>query len=574
MTLPLIRESQVAFRHAAEKWLAQDPDPVTRAELEALLAEAGDVNEPGIQISDDDESPRAEAWRELRDRFATRLSFGTAGLRGRQAAGPNRMNRVTVAQAARGFADYLTARKDAPSVVIGYDARVNSDVYARDTAELMQAAGVKATLLPRPLPTPVLAFAVRHFDASAGVMVTASHNPKWDNGYKVYLGNEDQGSQIVPPADTEIAAAIEHVAQQMTVPDLPRSQDYEIAPESVVDAYVTETAKVFSAPVVPLKVAYTPLHGVGLETFRRVLEAAGIPLPEIVAQQAAPDGTFPTVAFPNPEEPGALDLAYETGQKTGANLIIAHDPDADRLAVAVWVDDRWRLFGGNEIGRMLGWRAAKAAGDAGGTLATSLVSSPALSKIAAHYGLDYAETQTGFKWISRAAGIVYGYEEALGYLVNPETVRDKDGVSAALAILELAMIEAAQGRSLADLDNEFTEQFGAFESRQVALRYESRHALPKVMAGLRADFPTQVGEVTVAKVRDLQTDPQPANIIRIELEDETRIMIRPSGTEPKVKVYIDANCVDGTLAERKASAASRADAAAVAMRALLTPDDE
>ncbi|MDJ1371342.1 phospho-sugar mutase [Gulosibacter molinativorax] len=571
--LPLNRESQVAFRHAAESWLAQDPDPETRAELESLLAQAGDINKPGVTLQDADDSPGARAWRELRDRFGTRLSFGTAGLRGRQAAGSNRMNRVTVAQAARGLADYLVSRGGSPSVVIGYDARINSDVYARDTAELMMAAGVKATLLPRPLPTPVLAFAVRWLGTSAGIMVTASHNPKWDNGYKVYLGDEDQGSQIVPPADKEIATAIANVANTMKVPDLPRSQDYETAPESLVAAYITETAKVFQAPVVPLKVAYTPLHGVGRDTFRAVLEKAGVPLPEIVKEQADPDGTFPTVDFPNPEEPGALDLAYATGDATGASLILAHDPDADRLAVAVRVAEGWRLFGGNEIGRMLGWRAAKAAAASGqldGTLATSLVSSPALSKIAERYGLGYAETQTGFKWISRAPGIIYGYEEALGYLVNTDTVRDKDGVSAALAILELAMLEAAKGRTLDDLDNAFTEEFGAYESRQVALRYESVDVLPKVMAGLRAKFPEQVGDVAVATAHDLETDPQPANIIRLELADDTRIMIRPSGTEPKIKVYIDANSISGTVAERKASAASRADAAASAMRAMLT----
>ncbi|KAB1644769.1 phospho-sugar mutase [Gulosibacter chungangensis] len=576
MTLPLIRESQVALQHAAKHWLEQDPDPATRAELESLLAQAGDVNEPHQEIQDADDSPRAQAWREIRDRFGTRLQFGTAGLRGRQEAGPNRMNRVTVAQAARGLADYLIAREDAPSIVIGYDARINSDIYARDTAELMQAAGVNATILPRPLPTPVLAFAVRHLDASAGVMVTASHNPKWDNGYKVYLGKQDQGSQIVPPADREIATAIEAVAKHQRVPDLPRSHDYQTASESLIDSYVTETAALFNAPVTPLKVAYTPLHGVGRDTFHRVLETAGIPLPQIVPEQADPDGTFPTVEFPNPEEPGALDLAYATGDASDADLILAHDPDADRLAVAVPAEGGWRLFGGNEIGRMLGWRAAKAAAAAGqleGTLATSLVSSPALSKVAAHYGLGYAETQTGFKWISRAEGIIYGYEEALGYLVNPETVRDKDGVSAALAILELAMLEAAEGRTLADLDNEFTVQFGAFESRQVALRYDSVQVLPKVMDALRAEFPATVGEVAVSAVYDFETAPQPANILRVELADETRIMIRPSGTEPKIKVYIDANSTEGTVSERKVSAASRADAAATAMRALLTPTE-
>lgn len=574
MTLPLIRESQVALRNAATSWLEQDPDKTTRAELTALLDRLGDLNAPGEKITDDDTSDRAEAWREVRDRFATRLQFGTAGLRGRQGAGSNRMNRVVVAQAARGLADFLRSRGDAdPSVVIGYDARINSDVYARDTAELMQAAGVRATLLPRALPTPVTAFAVRHLDASAGVMVTASHNPKWDNGYKVYLGGADNGSQIVPPADAEIAAAIEAVATGSKVTELPRDTGYTVADESLVEAYIAATAKVLQHTPVPLKVAYTAMHGVGWETYSRVLDTLGIEHPEVVAEQIAPDGTFPTVDFPNPEEPGALDLSYATASRVGAQLIIAHDPDADRLAVAETDGNGgWHLFGGNDIGKLLGWRAAKlaAAAGTGGTLSTSLVSSPALSAIAAHYGLGYAETQTGFKWISRADGIIYGYEEALGYLVNTDTVRDKDGLSAALAVLDLAYAQAAEGKTLQDLDDEFGEQFGVFASRQVALRFDDPAQLPAVMAEVRATPPTVVGEVAVTEVHDFETDPQPANIVRLRLEDGTRIMIRPSGTEPKIKVYIDAVSADGALAERRAAATAQAEAAATAMRALLS----
>lgn len=574
MTLPLIRESQVALRSAATAWLEQDPDETTRAELTALLDRLGELNAPGEKITDDDTSDRAVAWREVRDRFATRLQFGTAGLRGRQGAGSHRMNRVVVAQAARGLADFLRSRDDtAPSVVIGYDARINSDVYARDTAELMQAAGVRATLLPRALPTPVTAFAVRHLDASAGVMVTASHNPKWDNGYKVYLGGADNGSQIVPPADAEIAAAIEAVATASKVTELPRDTGYTVADESLVDAYVAATAKVLQHEPVPLKVAYTAMHGVGWETYARVLDTLGIEHPEVVAEQIAPDGTFPTVDFPNPEEPGALDLSYATASRVGAQLIIAHDPDADRLAVAE-ADGQggWHLFGGNDIGKLLGWRAAKlaAAAGTGGTLSTSLVSSPALSAIAAHYGLGYAETQTGFKWISRADGIIYGYEEALGYLVNTDTVRDKDGLSAALAVLDLAYAQAAEGKTLQDLDDEFGEQFGVFASRQVALRFDDPAQLPRVMADVRATPPSVVGEVPVTEVHDFETDPQPANIVRLRLEDGTRIMIRPSGTEPKIKVYIDAVSADGGLAERRAAATAQAEAAATAMRALLS----
>ncbi|MFD2674609.1 phospho-sugar mutase [Gulosibacter bifidus] len=573
MTLPLIRESQVALRNAATSWLEQDPDLETREELTQLLETAGDVNEPGVELADDDASDRAAAWRELRDRFATRLQFGTAGLRGRQEAGPNRMNRVTVGQAARGLADFLLARGDYPSVVVGYDARVNSEVYARDTAEIMQAAGVRVTLMPSQVPTPVLAFAVRHLNASAGVMVTASHNPKWDNGYKVYLGDDDNGSQIVPPSDAEIAAAIKNVAETMRVNELPRNSEYQFASETLIDSYVLETARVLGTEPTDLRFAYTAMHGVGWETFARVLDEAGVARPVTVDAQLQPDGQFPTVDFPNPEEAGALDLAYETASAADAELIIAHDPDADRLAVAIPdADGSWRRFGGNDIGKLLGWRAAKLLAAAGetGTLATSLVSSPALSVVAKRFGLNYVETQTGFKWISRAPEIAYGYEEALGYLVNPETVRDKDGISAAMAILDLAFAQAAEGKTLADLDDEFTAEFGAFESRQVAIRYADAGQLPAVMTKLRAEAPTVVGAVTVAEFYDFETAEAPANILRLQLADGTRIMIRPSGTEPKIKVYIDAVSTDGSIAERREAAAAQADAAAEAMHALLT----
>ena len=573
-TLPLIRQSQVALRAAATSWRDQDPDPITRDELDALLARLGDLSPDGVEITESDATDRACAWRELRDAFATRLAFGTAGLRGRQAPGPNRMNRVIVGQAARGFADFLLARAASgetstpPTIVIGYDGRHNSERYARDTAEIMQAAGVEATLLPRLLPTPVLAFAVRHLGASAGVMVTASHNPKWDNGYKVYLGDADAGSQIVPPADAEIAAAIDAVARSQRVDELPRSDGYAIADESVIDAYVERTAEVFRGEVTPLKVVYTAMHGVGWETYAKVLERIGIPAHTIVPEQIEPDGDFPTVDFPNPEEPGALDLAYTVAERDGADLIISHDPDADRLAVAARGPRGWERFGGNDIGKFLGWRAAKLS-DGTGTLSTSLVSSPAMSRVAERYGLGYAETQTGFKWISRADGIIYGYEEALGYLVDPDKVRDKDGISAAVAILDLAMGLAREGRSLLDLEDEFATEFGAFESRQVAQRFDDAGRLVEVMAALRAAPPTRVGDVEVVAFHDLATDAAPANILRLELADGTRIMIRPSGTEPKIKSYIDATCAEGDLAARRATAAARADAATNGMRMLL-----
>jgi len=332
----------------AKAWRDQDPDPVTRAELEALIADA--------------ETGDAAAVAALRDRFDSRLAFGTAGLRGELGAGPNRMNRVLVSQAAAGFARFLVGRESHPSVVIGYDGRVNSDVFARDTAELMAGAGVRAILLPRALPTPVLAFAVRHLGASAGVMVTASHNPPRDNGYKVYLGGRDQGSQIVAPVDGEIHEAILQVATTTSIDQLPRSTDFETAGEEVVDAYVAATVSLVprgeGAPArTTVPFVYTAMHGVGWEVARRVFLDAGLGEPTVVAEQIEPDGAFPTVAFPNPEEPGAMDLSYATATRAGAQLIIANDPDADRLAVAIpdaSAEAGWRRLTGNEVGALLG----------------------------------------------------------------------------------------------------------------------------------------------------------------------------------------------------------------------------
>lgn len=572
--MPINRQRQLALRHAAERWLAQDPDDTTRVELNAILTAAGEPTSVQDDITPETPGEAAAAWRELEDRFGTRLAFGTAGLRGRQGAGTNRMNRVLVAQAARGFADYLLARAERegtgqPSIVIGYDARINSERYARDTAELMQAAGVRATLLPRLLPTPVLAFAVRELGASAGVMVTASHNPKWDNGYKVYLGGTDGGSQIVSPADAEIAACIDRVANEELVNELPRANDYQLAPESIIDAYVAATARVFQGTVQPLKIVYTPMHGVGWETFQKVLATLGIPDPIVVDEQIEPDGSFPTVDFPNPEEPGALDLAFAAAERTSADIVIAHDPDADRLAVALRNSDgAWERLGGNDIGKLLGWRTAKhleARGETtGATLATSLVSSPALSKVAAAYGLGYAETLTGFKWISRAEGIVYGYEEALGYLVNPESVHDKDGISASVAILEMAMQLAAEGRTIRDLDAEFAERFGSFVSVQKSVRFERVSDIPVVMTKLRGALPTVLEGVTVTSAEEIDKD-----IIRLRLADGTRVMVRPSGTEPKIKCYVDAVGMEGTAAERSATARAASSRAANAMAEVL-----
>ncbi|MER7796963.1 phospho-sugar mutase [Microbacterium sp. NPDC096154] len=521
----------------ARAWLAQDPDDETRAELAELIRRS--------EAGDDD------AADDLAARFDGRLQFGTAGLRGRLGAGSNRMNRVLVAQAAAGFAAFLRERdaEGTPTVVIGYDGRRNSDVFARDSAELFAGAGLRAILLPRRLPTPVLAFAVRHLDADAGVMVTASHNPPDDNGYKVYLGGRDAGSQIVAPSDAAIAASIRRVADTLSVPDLPRSSGYEIADEAVVEAYVAATAAVGPAPegAAGTRWVYTAMHGVGGETFARVLEAAGYPAPTAVPEQIEPDGTFPTVAFPNPEEPGAMDLAFATARAADAEFVIAHDPDADRLAVAIPVaegtgEGGWRRLTGNEVGLLLGRRAARAAaGTPGASLACSLVSSPGLGAIAERHGLDFHETLTGFKWISRAPGLVFGFEEALGYLVNPDTVRDKDGISAAIALLELAGEARGRGATIADLLDELTGEIGFYASGQVSVRVDDLSVIGRIMAALRADPPASFGEHAVARADDLLQDPARlgGDVLRYALDDGSRIIFRPSGTEPKLKVYLD-----------------------------------
>ncbi|MGX1701239.1 phospho-sugar mutase [Microbacterium sp. NPDC055357] len=525
------------MRARAASWLAQDPDGETRGELRALLA-AADEGDPAAAAS-------------LTDRFSTRLAFGTAGLRGRLGAGSNRMNRVLVGQAAAGFAAYLREKAgadDTPTVVIGYDGRRNSDVFARDSAEIFAGAGLRVILLPRLLPTPVLAFAVRYFDAAAGVMVTASHNPPDDNGYKVYLGGADGGSQIVAPADAEIAAHIQRVADEGDLAAIPRSLAYATAPEAVIDEYVAATAAV--APAGPgadgFSWVYTAMHGVGWQTFARVLGDAGYPLPTLVEAQTEPDGAFPTVSFPNPEEPGAMDLAFESARAAGAELVVANDPDADRLAVAIpdaAAEGGWRRLSGNQVGLLLGWRAARlAAGTDGASLACSLVSSPGLAAVAEHYGLDFHATLTGFKWISRAPGMVFGFEEALGYLVNPETVRDKDGISAAVAILGLATDAREEGRSLVDLLDEFDATFGSFASDQIAVRVDDVSTIARIMGALRTEHPAAIGDVAVERIDDLLAGVDglpPGDVLRLWLTDGSRVLVRPSGTEPKLKLYLD-----------------------------------
>ncbi len=501
----------------AKSWLAQDPDPATRAELAALI-DSG-------------------ATDELEDRFKAMLEFGTAGLRGALGAGPNRMNRVVVTMAAAGLAAYLKANgaTSTDSVVIGYDARHNSDVFARDTAEIMTGAGLRALVLPRPLPTPLVAFGIRHLGAVAGVMVTASHNPPQDNGYKVYLGD---GSQIVPPADSEIASEIAKISD---IRLLPRGDSGEVLGEEVIAAYAACAGKVIK-PNGPrdLNLVYTPLHGVGGETVRDVLAAAGFPAAHFVPEQAEPDPDFPTVSFPNPEEPGAMDLAMALAAQVGADVVVANDPDADRCAAAVPTDLGWRMLRGDEVGALLGdhlLRQGRA-----GVYANSIVSSSLLGTMAKAHGQPHEETLTGFKWIGRVEGLVFGYEEALGYCVDPGKVRDKDGVSALLLMCELAAELKQAGLTLVDRLDEIASTYGVHATDQLSVRMSDLSQIPATMDRLRTTPPTSLGGLAVDGIDDLALGSAllpPTDGLRFRLAEGARVIVRPSGTEPKIKCYLE-----------------------------------
>ncbi|MBZ6289475.1 phospho-sugar mutase [Streptomyces olivaceus] len=502
----------------AKAWLAEDPDPDTRAELAALID--------------------AEDHAALTARFAGTLQFGTAGLRGELGAGPMRMNRSVVVRAAAGLAAYLKKQGHTDGlVVVGYDARHKSADFALDTAAVMTGAGLRAAVLPRPLPTPVLAFAIRHLGAVAGVEVTASHNPPRDNGYKVYLGD---GSQIVPPADAEIAAEIDAVR---TLHDVPRPETgWQTLPGDVLDAYLTRTDAVL-APDSPrtARTVYTALHGVGKDTLLAAFARAGFPQPVLVTEQADPDPEFPTVAFPNPEEPGAMDLAFAQARETNPDLIIANDPDADRLAVAVPDGTDWRMLRGDEVGALLAAHLVTRGRGAHGTFAESIVSSSLLGRIAAKAGLPHAETLTGFKWIARVEDIRYGYEEALGYCVDPEGVRDKDGITAALLITELASTLKEAGRTLLDLLDDLAVEHGLHATDQLSVRVEDLSLIAAAMHRLREQPPTGLAGLPVTNAEDLTrgTDTlPPTDGLRYTL-DGARVVVRPSGTEPKLKCYLE-----------------------------------
>ncbi|WP_181802441.1 phospho-sugar mutase [Streptomyces shenzhenensis] len=519
----------------ARTWQAEDPDPETRDEL-AKLIDAGDLTE-------------------LSARFSGTLQFGTAGLRGELGAGPMRMNRSVVIRAAAGLAAYLKNHGHGTgTVVIGYDARHKSADFAHDTAAVMTGAGLKAVVLPRPLPTPVLAFAIRHLGAVAGVEVTASHNPPRDNGYKVYLGD---GSQIVPPADAEISAEIQAVT---TLHDVPRPDTgWETLDDTVLEAYLARTDAVL-APGSPrtARTVYTAMHGVGRDTLLAAFARAGFPAPILVAEQADPDPDFPTVAFPNPEEPGAMDLAFAKARETDPDLIIANDPDADRCAAAVKDNGAWRMLRGDEVGSLLAAHLVRRG--ATGVFAESIVSSSLLGRIAEQAGLPYEETLTGFKWIARVDGLRYGYEEALGYCVDPDGVRDKDGITAALLITELASVLKEEGRTLLDLLDDLAVEHGLHATDQLAVRVQDLSVIARAMRRLREHPPAELAGLPVTKAEDLTQGTDrlpPTDGLRYTLTG-ARVIVRPSGTEPKLKCYLE---VVVPVADHTALPAARATAA-------------
>jgi phosphomannomutase len=497
------------LRAEAEAWLADDPDPADREQLRAVL-DGGDHHE-------------------LRDRFAGPLTFGTAGLRGPLRAGPNGMNLAVVRAAAAGLVRWLADTQQEGPLVVGYDARHGSKAFAEETARVATGAGRAALVLPRPLPTPVLAFAVRHLRAAAGVMVTASHNPPQDNGYKVYLGD---GSQIVPPADKEIERAIRAVGPLL---DVPLGAAGETLGEDVVDAYVDGALRTVD-PAVPrdLVVAYTPMHGVGRDVFLRTVTEAGYQPPVVVAEQAEPDPDFPTVAFPNPEEPGATDLLLALATRHGADIAIANDPDADRCAVAYEGAGGWRLLRGDEVGVLLADHLMRRG--VKGRYATTIVSSSLLSRMCEANGLPYGETLTGFKWIVRAGDdLVYGYEEALGYCVAPAHVRDKDGITAALLVCELAAGLKSEFKHLGDRLDELALLHGVYATDQLSVRVDDLADIATAMATIRRRPPVTLLDEPVHAVEDRL----PESDVLIVRAGTTRVVVRPSGTEPKLKAYLE-----------------------------------
>jgi phosphomannomutase len=516
----------------AHSWLDQDPDPITRAELAEIL-QRGDQKELSI-------------------RFGARLEFGTAGLRGELGAGPNRMNQVVVAQTALGLSRFLIENRDSYldpkgelSVVIGYDARVNSDVFAKLSAEILAAQGIKAKLFSMMVPTPVAAFTGKLLGSSATVVVTASHNPPRDNGYKVYLGGKNGHSQLVPPQDAEIATHIQQIANSTSFTQIERDNSYEALGVEQVDAYANRAVELIPpAEQKPerenLRIAYTAMHGVGFDHIEKIFTQAGFKVASVKAQEV-PDGSFPTVSFPNPEEPGAMDLALELAKEIGADLVLANDPDADRLAVGYGSPPR--MLTGDQVGTILADRMASKGAK---VIANSIVSQD-LSSIANHHGVSYSQTLTGFKWISKVSGLQYGYEEALGYCVDPEFTPDKDGITSALLIAELASDLRAKGQNLGDEIARLAALYGQSATGQVSIRVQDLGLIKKVMDSLRLNPPREIlGESVLLDDYEQKPGTQKTNALVFKAES-LKVIFRPSGTEPKLKCYLQYTGDDSDL---------------------------
>ena len=506
----------------ARDWAAQDPDPETRAQLQKLIEE--------------------ENLDELQKAFEPRITFGTAGLRGELGAGSARMNRVLVAQAARGLADYLLSRESEPSVVIGFDGRKNSDIFARDSAEILSGAGVTVTLFDSVVPTPVLAHSVKFGHFSAGVMVTASHNPPNDNGYKVYLGGDFGGSQIISPIDSAIEAAILRAAATYNFDSLPKSNPATVGGNELRDAYVTSTKRLTAGHVFEndLKVVYTAMHGVGLDTLTTLLKAVKGPELIHVEEQVRPDANFPTTPFPNPEEPGAMDLAFAKAESVDADLVIATDPDADRLAIGLRGENGFYRLTGDEVGLLLSHELTSRPG-ASGQLANSIVSSSALARVASAHGLEYVQTLTGFKWIMQVPDLLFGYEEALGYACDPSHTPDKDGISAALVALTIADRLHQNGVTLGAHLTEIKHRYGYRPTAQVSVRVESKAQVAEILERLTGNPPKEIQgrSLTVDDLSKPTGALPPTSGLKLTLENGDWVILRPSGTEPKFKAYLE-----------------------------------
>ena len=504
-----------------QAWIADDPDPKTAAELSALLE------------SNDEQT--------LKTYFSGFLQFGTAGLRGPVGPGPSCMNRAVVGRTAAGIASYMKARA-MNRVVIGRDARYGSEDFTNESAEIFAGAGFEVFVLPRPLPTPVLAFATQYLKCDVGVMVTASHNPPEDNGYKVYIGPSADGidyaaSQIITPTDSLIA---KEIASIVSLSSTPRGKSWTVIEEELISEYVRRTALIATKPG-DLKIVYTAMHGVGTEIAQRVFNHAGFATLILVDEQCTPDPDFPTVAFPNPEEPGAIDLALKKAKDFGADLVIANDPDADRCAAAV-NDPKfgWRMLRGDELGIIFGEWIART--HRHGSFANSIVSSSALSKVAAHYSIDFKEVLTGFKWIAKVEDLAFGYEEAIGYAVDSETVNDKDGISAALLLAHIASELKAQGLTLLDLLDQVWARHGFHGTEQISIRVADMSRITQLLAGIRKNPPTHIAGRAVLSIDDL-AEPKdglpPTDGLRLWIDGGIRMIVRPSGTEAKMKCYLE-----------------------------------